>query len=226
MRRNRFLTLALVLVVLLAGCVAPPPQVPAEQPTIAPANTETPATEAPASSEGTSIILATTTSTQDSGLLDVILPDFEAASGVSVDVVAVGTGAALKLGEDCNADVVLVHARSKEDDYMDAGFGTRREDVMYNDFVVVGPQSDPAGITGMTSAPEREERPERQPMTQPESRASSSRRRDASSASSDPRTRFGVARPRGVVGASSSQRGVGAGSMLISTCACRAQLFE
>ena len=152
MRRNRFLTLALVLVVLLAGCVAPPPQVPAEQPTIAPANTETPATEAPASSEGTSIILATTTSTQDSGLLDVILPDFEAASGVSVDVVAVGTGAALKLGEDCNADVVLVHARSREDAYMNDGFGTRREDVMYNDFVVVGPPADPAGISGMTSA--------------------------------------------------------------------------
>ena len=65
---------------------------------------------------------------------------------------AVGTGAALKLGEDCNADVVLVHARARENEYMDAGFGTRREDVMYNDFVVVGPQADPAGISGMTVA--------------------------------------------------------------------------
>lgn len=153
MRSKRFLTPVLVLAVLLAGCVAPPPpQAPAEQPTVAPASTEAPAAEAPASSEGVSLILATTTSTQDSGLLDAILPDFESASGISVDVVAVGTGAALKLGEDCNADVVLVHARPRENEYMDAGFGTRREDVMYNDFVVVGPQADPAGIYGSPDA--------------------------------------------------------------------------
>jgi tungstate transport system substrate-binding protein len=98
------------------------------------------------------LIIATTTSTQDSGLLDVILPDFEAESGADTDVVAVGTGQALKLGEDCNADVVLVHARAREDEFMAAGFGTRREDVMFNDFIVVGPASDPAGIAGMTDA--------------------------------------------------------------------------
>ena len=160
-RKQVFLTLAVLILaasVALSGCVAPPAAAPAapptaapvEQPTAEPAAADTPAP----SSEGASLILATTTSTQDSGLLDAILPDFEAASGINVDVVAVGTGAALKLGEDCNADVVLVHARASEDGYMDAGFGTRREDVMYNDFVVVGPEADPAGIGGMTVATE------------------------------------------------------------------------
>jgi len=98
------------------------------------------------------LILATTTSTADSGLLDYILPDFEEHNGVRVDVIAVGTGQALTLGEDGNADVLLVHARSREDAFMEAGHGVRREDVMYNDFVVVGPAGDPAGIAGMTDA--------------------------------------------------------------------------
>ena len=98
------------------------------------------------------LVLATTTSTRDSGLLDVILPDFEAQTGIPVDVIAVGTGQSLKLGEDGNADVVLVHARALEDAFMENGYGVRREDVMYNDFVVVGPESDPAGIAGMTDA--------------------------------------------------------------------------
>ncbi|MGW8226476.1 MAG: substrate-binding domain-containing protein [Anaerolineales bacterium] len=101
---------------------------------------------------GERLILATTTSTQDSGLLDVILPDFEAQSGVDVDVVAVGTGQALQLGEDGNADVLLVHARAREDEFMAARHGVRREDVMYNDFVIVGPPEDPAGIQGMKDA--------------------------------------------------------------------------
>ncbi|MCB0028977.1 MAG: substrate-binding domain-containing protein, partial [Anaerolineales bacterium] len=83
------------------------------------------------------IILATTTSTEDSGLLDYILPDFEAKTGIRVDVVAVGTGQALALGESGDADVLLVHARAREDAFMDAGHGVRREDVMYNDFVIV-----------------------------------------------------------------------------------------
>lgn len=96
------------------------------------------------------LILATTTSTQDSGLLDVILPVFEAEYGVEVDVVAVGTGAALTLGVDGNADVVLVHDRAREDKFMADGHGVRREDVMHNDFVIVGPEADPAGISGMT----------------------------------------------------------------------------
>ena len=96
--------------------------------------------------------LATTTSTQDSGLLDAILPDFTTQSGVSVDVIAVGTGQALKLGEDGNADVLLVHARSREDAFMQAGHGSRREDVMYNDFVILGPAGDPADIAATDRA--------------------------------------------------------------------------
>ena len=107
--------------------------------------------QAPAStndSTGQRLLLATTTSTYDSGLLDYLLPGFEQQQGVTVDVVAVGTGQALKLGEDGNADVLLVHARALEDAFMAAGHGVRREDVMYNDFVIVGPRDDPAGIGG------------------------------------------------------------------------------
>ncbi len=100
------------------------------------------------------LILATTTSTQDSGLLDYILPEFEARSNIKVDVIAVGTGQALKLGEDGNADVLLIHAPSKEDAFMQAGHGVCREGVMYNDFVIVGPASDSAGIRGLTTAVE------------------------------------------------------------------------
>ena len=100
------------------------------------------------------LILATTTSTQDSGLLDVILPTFTAETGVTVEVIAVGTGQAIALGKDGNADVLLVHARSLEDAYMSEGHGLRREDVMYNDFVLLGPDSDPAGVKGATTAAE------------------------------------------------------------------------
>lgn len=92
------------------------------------------------------LILATTTSTYDSGLLGFIVPEFETKYDVMVDVVSVGTGQALKLGEDGNADVLLVHARTREDAFMAAGHGVRREDVMANDFVIVGPVNDPAGI--------------------------------------------------------------------------------
>jgi tungstate transport system substrate-binding protein len=94
------------------------------------------------------IRLATTTSTENSGLLKVILPLFEAKYGGKVRVVSVGTGAALKLGENGDADVVLVHARPLEDKFMAAGFGSVRRDVMYNDFIIVGPKSDPAGVRG------------------------------------------------------------------------------
>jgi tungstate transport system substrate-binding protein len=100
------------------------------------------------------LILATTTSTQDSGLLDFILPDFEKANNCKVDVIAVGTGQAIKLGEDGNADVLLVHARAQEDAFMGAGHGVRREDVMYNDFIIVGPAADLAGLKGLTNAAE------------------------------------------------------------------------
>lgn len=90
--------------------------------------------------------LATTTSTADSGLLAEILPDFEKEFGAQVDVVAVGTGQALAIGARGDADVVLVHARVLEDEFVAAGHALARYDVMYNDFVIVGPPEDPAGI--------------------------------------------------------------------------------
>lgn len=98
------------------------------------------------------LILATTTSTYDSGLLDTILPDFEAAYNAEVDVISVGTGQALALGESGDADVLLVHARAREDAFVADGHGLVRFDVMYNDFVIIGPADDPAGVKGMTVA--------------------------------------------------------------------------
>ncbi|HEC22398.1 MAG TPA: tungstate ABC transporter [Chloroflexi bacterium] len=100
------------------------------------------------------LILATTTSTYDSGLLDYILPHFEEETGITVDVVAVGTGQALAMAAHGDADVVLVHARQREEEFIAEGHGTRRYDVMYNDFVIVGPPDDPAGIRGLESAAE------------------------------------------------------------------------
>lgn len=96
------------------------------------------------------LILATTTSTQDSGLLDVLIPLFEAESGYTVQIVAVGSGQAMKMGEEGNADVLLVHAPSSEVQFMEKGFGKDRALVMHNDFVLVGPASDPAGVKGLT----------------------------------------------------------------------------
>ncbi len=111
-----------------------------------------PAAAPAAAPQAQEMILATTTSTADSGLLDAILPAFERAYGVRVKVVAVGTGQALKLGQDGNADVVLVHARAQEDQFVAEGWGVDRRDVMYNDFVLVGPKQDPAGVKGMATA--------------------------------------------------------------------------
>ncbi len=100
-------------------------------------------------SEPAILRLATTTSTDNSGLLDEILPDFEVSNNVRVDVIAVGTGQALALGEAGDADVLLVHARAREEAFVAAGHGTARFDVMFNDFVVVGPPDDPAGVRGI-----------------------------------------------------------------------------
>ena len=96
--------------------------------------------------------LATTTSTADSGLLDAILPAFEEEHNARVDVVAVGTGQAIELGEAGDADVILVHARAREDAFVAEGHGTHRYDVMVNDFVIVGPAADPAGVAGIPDA--------------------------------------------------------------------------
>ncbi len=103
------------------------------------------ATASPARSD---LLLATTTSTQDSGLLDVLIPDFEKKTGFKVKTSAVGTGAALAIGARGDADVLLVHAPSLEADFMKQGSGDRRLFVMHNDFIVVGPPSDPAKIKG------------------------------------------------------------------------------
>lgn len=95
-----------------------------------------------------SIVVASTTSTQDSGLFDYILPLFERETGIDVKVVAQGTGQALDTARRGDADVVFVHAKAQEEKFMAEGFGVKRFDVMYNDFVLIGPKSDPAGISG------------------------------------------------------------------------------
>ena len=106
-----------------------------------------------ASAEGR-LRLSTTTSTQNSGLLDVLLPPFEKMFNVKVDVIPVGTGKALKLAENGDVDVTLVHARPLEDKFVAEGYGVNRRDVMHNDFVIIGPESDPAGIKSAKTADE------------------------------------------------------------------------
>lgn len=96
--------------------------------------------------------MSTTTSTDNSGLLQVLLPPFEKECNCKVDVIAVGTGKALKLGEQGDVDVVLVHARTLEDKFVAEGFGVNRRDVMYNDFIVIGPANDPADLRHAVSA--------------------------------------------------------------------------
>lgn len=132
------LTLLLVLS-MLVGC-APKTEAPAEAPV------ETPVAEVPETPvelvEKGSIILSTTTSTQDSGLLDYLLPIFTADTGIEVKTVAVGTGKALQMGRDGEADVLLVHAKADELTFVEEGHGTERYDVMYNDFILVGPKFD------------------------------------------------------------------------------------
>lgn len=98
--------------------------------------------------------LATTTSTYDTGLLDALLPAFESEYNASVDILAVGTGQAIRLGENGDVDVILVHARAREDAFLDAGYGSRRYDAMFNDFILVGPGADPAGVRGQALASE------------------------------------------------------------------------
>lgn len=98
------------------------------------------------------LILATTTSTQDSGLLDVLVPAFEQATGYTVKTVAVGSGEAMKMGQECNADVLLVHSPAAEKTFMDNNYGSDRRLVMHNDFIIVGPASDPAMIKGAATA--------------------------------------------------------------------------
>ncbi len=96
-----------------------------------------------------SITLATTTSTENSGLLDFINPYFTKKTGVSIKVISLGTGAAIKTAEEGNADIILVHARKLEDQFVKNGYGLKRHPVMYNDFVIIGPKNDPAKIANI-----------------------------------------------------------------------------
>src|SRR3954469_1711437 len=102
----------------------------------------------PAFAQDKSIVVASTTSTQDSGLFGHILPIFKAKTGIDVKVIAQGTGQALDTGKRGDADVVFVHAKAQEERFVSDGWGVKRYAVMYNDFILVGPKSDPAGIKG------------------------------------------------------------------------------
>ena len=102
----------------------------------------------PAMAQDRSIVVASTTSTQDSGLFGYLLPIFKAKTGIDVKVIAQGTGQALDTARRGDADVVFVHARSQEEKFLADGFGVKRFDVMYNDFVLIGPKGDPAGVKG------------------------------------------------------------------------------
>lgn len=108
----------------------------------------------PAMAASQSIILQSTTSTANSGLYDQLLPVFRQQTGITVHVVAVGTGQAIKNAKNGDGDVLLVHAKSAEEQFVAEGFGVARADVMYNDFIIVGPPSDPAGIAGSDNAVE------------------------------------------------------------------------
>jgi tungstate transport system substrate-binding protein len=157
-RTNRIVFWLLLLTLTLSACATPPVTAPVSA-TIAPAAATTasvaatlPAFPTAAPGDPVHLRLATTTSTQDSGLLNVILPDFEKQCGCKVDVVAVGTGQAIAIGQKGDADVLLVHAHKSEDAFVAAGDAKERFDVMYNDFIILGPKDDPAKAASAASA--------------------------------------------------------------------------
>lgn len=135
MKRILVLTLPLLLIIAMVGCT-PKTDAP-KVPDVVQETEKTP--EVVVEPKG-SIILSTTTSTQDSGLLDFLLPTFTEETGIEVKTIAVGTGKALQMGIDGEADVLLVHAKASELEFLEAGHGTERHDVMYNDFILVGPK--------------------------------------------------------------------------------------
>ena len=124
--KNIFLKIALLLFVIFLSC--------------------------PSHAEDKILKMSTTTSTQDSGLLDTILPVFEANIGIKVKVIAKGTGAAIRDGMDGNVDIIFVHAKEREEKFIAEGFGTQRYAVMHNDFIIIGPKKDPAKIAGLKDA--------------------------------------------------------------------------
>jgi tungstate transport system substrate-binding protein len=136
MRKTLFFLVGLLAIISLSmGCAS-----------------KTPSTTTPPKPANPNLILATTTSTQDSGLLDVLIPLFESQTGYNVKTVAVGTGAALAMGQRGEADVLLVHAPTSEIPLIESGDCINRRLIMHNDFVIVGPPSDPAGISGTSDA--------------------------------------------------------------------------
>jgi len=140
MRNRKGMVFLLVALMLFSLCFA-----------VGCGKTETPAPDQSKTPAPEKVLkMATTTSTQDSGLLDYLLPKFKDDSGYRVDVIAVGTGQALEMGKAGDVDVLLVHSKAKEEEFVAGGYGTYRKDVMYNDFIIIGPASDPAGIKGST----------------------------------------------------------------------------
>ena len=142
MKKTLAVLLALVMLVSFAACGAKP---------AAGTSAQTSAAEAP-TPENPIIRLSTTTSVNDSGLLPYLLPVFEQETGYKVEVQSAGTGAAIQKAEDGNADLILVHAKASEEEFIDKGFGVERLPFMYNYFVVVGPKNDPAGIKDSADA--------------------------------------------------------------------------
>lgn len=145
-RRNGLVAFILAIMIIAAsvlsfGCT------PKAEPQVNNESTETEDTKVESE-----MILATTTSTRDTGLLDVLVPAFDEKYGVTTKVVAVGTGEAIEMGKQGNADVLLVHARKSEDEFVESGYGINRKDVMYNFFFIVGPKDDPAGAASAKDA--------------------------------------------------------------------------
>ncbi|HHV39437.1 MAG TPA: solute-binding protein [Tepidimicrobium sp.] len=138
MRRFLVLTLSILLIfAMLVGCTT------GENQEVEGPEDNGEVVESEPSEDGGRLILSTTTSTENSGLLGHILPVFEEETGIKVDVVAVGTGEALQMGKDGDADILLVHAKESEEEFVAEGHGLERHDVMYNDFILVGPEDDP-----------------------------------------------------------------------------------
>ncbi len=159
MKRKFLLTVAVLIAAFVlsacGGSLTPSPSPsssPSSSPSGSPSQSGSPSPSPSQSPEKSTIILATTTSTQDSGLLDYLLPELQKDTGIEARVVAVGSGKAIQMGKDGEADVLLVHARADEDKFIEEGYGTKRYDVMYNDFIIVGPAADPAAIAGLPTA--------------------------------------------------------------------------
>ncbi len=149
------LGLIVTIAILLSACAPVATVAPSPEPQEVVQPTSVPPTEVPVPKpENPEVILATTTSTRDTGLLDELLPMFLEKTGYNVKMVAVGTGEALKMGQEGNADVLLVHAPASEEAFMKEGYGSDRRLVMHNDFIIVGPADDPAGIKSLKTTVE------------------------------------------------------------------------